>query len=212
MDYLTQHDPLTTQEFAILMKEFCMLLSRQDAILLREVSPFIEQFKRSPLLNVLLNGPYTDSASHAVTCLKNHLAKQTEVPSSFLSKFLSLCNTRLFLSPSNLSLNTFGKDINSYKVQVIPSQTYPPYKLTYQSTRELTARLNRSIEENTQLVTRNHDILHSVHSPNEVKLRFSPRLLNHIVTSLVDLYQTIGEANRRNGFEIDRYIQERSVS
>lgn len=132
----------------------------------------------------------------AKACLKALVASSHTIPQEFVSRFLTIVSMKVNIVPQNVTF------INqSYNAKIIINNVKPLEKIT-RLTKEAKVR---------QLMHERHNNLEvykplNVQPTQTVKFQFDEKLAPRLMNSMVELFQTIEEGNRANGYQSDEYV------
>jgi hypothetical protein len=185
-----ESDPIYDSNYEALMKAFCKTIRGQ--CLLTDITYYIEAFKKSPILNIIIKSP---NNTMGINCLNQFLATHPSIPSDFANKLLMLATTKL--SVSNLSF----PNSESYVVKLDMSKIKPTNRITNQSCVVLQRQLQQDLKDNCQVYTANNNIV-----PERRYVSYTEEDQNLIVKCLNDLNEVIKEGQRRNGMTGEEII------
>jgi len=189
---MSNDDALYSDEFKDIITNFCKIVSTNAYV--KDISVFIEVFRRSRVLDVLLNDPHHSGAK---TCVASFLADNPTLPGIFLSRFLAIANARIHAVPVRMGASMS----NSCVVSVVPTSVKPPLRIT-----NLTANAIRDrLREDTRNVRVNQASRRNIAS--RVRLHFTPQLLNQLINSMIGMHRLIDEGNRQNGYQMSSYVR-----
>lgn len=192
------NDPLYTPEFTEVIRQFCDL-TVQPNISLVDLSEFIHKFKKSTILSTLLKRHAVNNVSdQTLTCLKSYLESEAgirNIPSQFLSHFLSIAGITINIAPSTFS------SINSSLAQVTYNNTIPMKMLTKASADAMESQLIQDMHTmRTYTVEQNQSII-------PIKFKVEDNILDLIANAQLDYCNTVIEGNRRHNIEVSPYIE-----
>lgn len=183
------NDFLYSTEFESVVHAFLTAVRKPTTI--QELTPIIEQMKRSDILSFLMTDPNNDTAKN---CLKTFVASKSNIPYNFITQFLILINTKINIAPNGL-----GFISQSYNAKVVPGNLQPPTKITNLTVESRMAKLRDDCKKQETYT-------YVDKSTPPFKLKLHNDLLNKCLNAVGDLHKIIQEGNIANNCEIDEYI------
>jgi hypothetical protein len=189
---INDEDAIYTPQFEQYIRDFQR--DTNNEIPLPDLMDHLQRFHESNILQILMKDPTHEMAK---ACLKALVSSSRTIPQEFVSRFLTIVSMKVSIVPQNITF------INqSYNAKIIINNIKPTEQITRQTidskVRQLASERHHNMEVYKPL---------SVPPTQTVKFQFDAQLLQKCVNSMVELYQTIEEGNRSNGFEIDDYIR-----
>lgn len=187
-------DPINSTLFEQTINSFCHYA--RTNMNLYQLSDYLELFKKSPILNLILSDP---GNATAIACLNSILANKHHLPRSFSNLFIALASTKI-----TLQKNHTLSDINTFVVNVNTNNLNPNSKITNMTCESMKRELARDKLSNTSYSESTHKVL-----PQSVKINLTNDMMDLMVLAANDLNETIIEGYRRNGKTGDSFIKER---
>lgn len=187
------------------IEEFCLKIKNKD-FSIAEISDYIEYFKRSTILQILLCDP-KDKA--AVSLLRDYLqTRQPGICKSFLNYLLTISSIKIKLNPSRLLTNS----TNSYTATVKMNNFNNVIPITEMSACTLTETLRNEIKYKAEPYASfsGYNLQRCI--GNTVKIKFTEDFKNKLINSQAELKDTIIEGNRRHNMKMIPYIKNKSTN
>nr|AHW98285.1 GrBNV_gp75-like protein [Nilaparvata lugens endogenous nudivirus] len=189
-------DALYSEEFETLIHEFCKATSNEVHI--REISQFIELFKQSVYLNVLISDPRN---SDAIACVTNFLHSRPTLPPVFLSRLIAVASCKIRIAPAR-----FGSSMaDSCVATIIPGNVRPPSVMTNITSQTIKELLEADTQKAAPYQANSNNI------PSMYKIKMNSTLMDQIVNAQIDYYKIVEEGHRQNGMSVDSYVKTRKV-
>lgn len=185
-------DPLYEPRFEQFIRDF--YIATNNEIPLPDLARLLHVLNESTILQLLLKDP---SHEQAKACLKSMIASKPSLPQEFVTRFLTIANMKVHLVAKSTSFLN-----QSYNAKIIVNNVKPPTLITNLTVAARQQQLRNERQQRT-------DVFKPMGSlpPQTVKFQFDESLLQRCINSMVELYQTIEEGNRANGYQIDEYIR-----
>lgn len=185
-----QGDELLNPEFEQVIHDFCKITSRKFNIF--EISHILETMRMSKIIDYVTRSP----DATAVSCLKNLVDSNPNLPQSFVGKLLAVVKTEVNITPNTMYAN------QSFVTRVVTRSVEPPTVVTNFTVASMKQQLRRDVENQSAYSVAWQNVV-----PNEIKLQLNQRVFSMLINSMSDLCKSIVEGNRAQGRHVDSFIK-----